>query len=244
MTDDLSRAGPLTRARPPWSRPMPGQGAGQRSVRPTSVHENCETGRLGTHSLALVVVTPTRNRARSKRAVLKHELQRELELPRGRRRGNLPGRVAIVVVGAVTRENDRIRVEEIGVIEYVERLRPKLQIESLADSDFLEKRSVDVDQTRSPHRPARHVPEGPGNRQSEGLRVEPVIHGSQDHRSLEVRIPVGCVGYIGVACSGIIETNHRRLGETTLSCNDPVPLPAADQLVLEPAGPASEVLSA
>ena len=32
-------------------------------------------------------------------------------------------------------------------------------------------------------------------------------------------------------------------GETTLSGDDPVPLPAADQKVLPPAGPASEVLA-
>src|SRR5712691_12402199 len=139
MTDDLSRAGPLTRARPPWSRPMPGQGAGQRSVRPTSVHENCETGRLGTHSLALVVVTPTLNRARSKRAVLKHELQRELELPRARgRRSDRRRRGGIPVAGAVALENDLTREREIGVIENIERFRPELQIESLADPNLLE----------------------------------------------------------------------------------------------------------
>jgi hypothetical protein len=63
---------------------------------------------------------------------------------------------------------------------------------------------------------------------------------SRDRRSLEVRIPVRCVGYIGVACPGIIKANHRREGEAALRGDDAVPLPAADQQVLESAGPAPE----
>src|SRR5215467_6906658 len=58
----------------------------------------------------------------------KDEFQSELELPRGPGCGNLPGRVAIGVIGAVAPENNRIRVEEIRVIEQIERLRPELQV--------------------------------------------------------------------------------------------------------------------
>jgi len=176
-------------------------------------------------------------------ATLKHQLQGKLELPRGRRRRNLPGRVAIGVFGAVANKNDRIRVEEIRVIEEIERLRPELQVKSLVDTELLEKRSVGVDQTGSPDRPARDVPKGSGNRQDEGLRIEPMIHGPQNRVPVKGRIPTGHVGDIGIASSGIVEANHRRLGEATLSGDDPVPLPAADQKVLPPGGPASEVLA-
>ena len=88
----------------------------------------------------------------------KDEFQSELELPRGPGRGNLPGRVAIGVIGAAARENNRIRVEEIRVIEHIERLRPELQVKLLVDTELLEKRSVGVDQTGSPDPPARDVP--------------------------------------------------------------------------------------
>ena len=60
----------------------------------------------------------------------KNELQRELELPREPRRGNLPGRLTVVA----SLENDIVRVNEIGVIENIEGLHPELHIQSLADS--------------------------------------------------------------------------------------------------------------
>ena len=69
---------------------------------------------------------------------LKHELQRELELSRGRRRGHLARRGIVGVAGAIASKNDRIRVEEVGVIQNIERFRPELLIESLADSELLE----------------------------------------------------------------------------------------------------------
>src|SRR5579864_1209457 len=60
---------------------------------------------------------------------LKDKFQRELEFPRGRRRRNLPGRLAV----AASLENDIVRVKEIGVIEDVEGFCPELHIHFLVD---------------------------------------------------------------------------------------------------------------
>ena len=108
--------------------------------------------------------------------------------------------------------------------------------------NFLKNEVVDVDQTRSSDRPARHVPKRARSWQHEGIWIEPVIHASQNHRSVKVWIPARNVGDIRIAGAGIIEANHRREGEATLRRDDAVPLPAADQLVLPPAGSASEAL--
>src|SRR5713226_5050842 len=122
------------------------------------------------------------------------ELQRELDLPRGRGRGPNGARRG-ADFGA--REDDLDWVLEIGVIEKIEDLRPELQIQSLADSDLLEQRSVHVNQTRATERSARHVPEGSLSRQQEGPRIEPLIRVLQNHRSFEVGVPVGCGGNTG-----------------------------------------------
>ena len=75
--------------------------------------------------------------------VSEHQLQRELDLPRGgRRRVDDSGRGTVVV----TREHNLIRVREIGVIENIERLGTELQIHFLINSYLLEQRSIDREQ--------------------------------------------------------------------------------------------------
>src|SRR6202140_3126456 len=70
--------------------------------------------------------------------------------------------------------------------------------------------------------------------------IEKLVGLTQNHWPFEVAIPVGYVGWMGVARSGIIRANQRREREPTLSREDTVPLPASDQLVHDPAGAASE----
>jgi len=148
-----------------------------------------------------------------------------VNLPRrGGRRRDRPGRGAIGVAGTATRENHLVRVREIGVIQNVEDLRSELRGPLLADSEPFEKWSVHVNQARPAERSARHVPEGPGNRQREGVRIEPVVDRPQNHRPFKVRIPVGYIGHILVACPGVIETDLRREREPVLRGDDPVPL--------------------
>ena len=80
------------------------------------------------------------------RALSKKQLQRELDLPRARGCvGDLPCRRA----ETGTRENDLVRNREIGVVENIEGLCPELQIPFLANSELLEKRSVEVGQVRA-----------------------------------------------------------------------------------------------
>src|SRR6266849_466906 len=178
----------------------------------------------------------TKGAASGSNARSEQELQRELDLPRGRGRvGKAPRRGA----EAVARENDLGRVLEIWVVEKIEDLRPELQLPSFADFDVLEQRSVNVPEVRTTERSARHVPEGPLNRQLEGPRIEPVIYCPQNHRSLKVRIPVGCVGLIGIAGPGSIGASQRREGEPAQKVDDSIPLPAANQLVHNPMGAAS-----
>src|SRR5713101_5258869 len=93
---------------------------------------------------------------------------------------------------------------------------------------------------RATDRSARHVAEGPWSRQPESPRIPPVIRCPQNHRSLKVRIPVGCVGILGVAGPGNIGASQRRVGESALSLEDSIPLPAADQLVHEATGTIAE----
>src|SRR3989442_13307180 len=66
------------------------------------------------------------------------QLQRELDLPRGR--GGIyndPARGAVLVA----LENHFVRVREIGVIQNIERLGTELQIQSLTDSHPFQERS-------------------------------------------------------------------------------------------------------
>src|SRR5437867_11260472 len=105
-------------------------------------------------------------------SLLKYDLQRELNLARGRGRlFNHARRWA----DSSARKNDLVRGREIGVIENIEGLRTELQIQFLVDGELLEQRCVEVDQPRAPQRSARHVPESPGSRHQEGHRVEPLI---------------------------------------------------------------------
>src|SRR5262249_34983049 len=73
---------------------------------------------------------------------------------------------------------------------------------------------------------------------------EPLIRLSQDHVSGKVRIPVGRVGLISIAGSGSIGANQGCERESSLSSDDAVPLPAADQLIYNSTGAASEALAA
>src|SRR3989441_2358740 len=179
-----------------------------------------------------------RDEFQNSRAKSKQELQRKLDLPRRRCRiCNDPTRRA--VLGAL--ENDLIRVREIRVIENIERLGPELQLQSLSDSDVLEQRRINVEQARTTERSATHVPEGPLCRQYKSSRVEPPIRSSQNHRPLKIRIPVRYVGVSGIAGPRSIGTSKRREGESARSPEASIPLPAADQLIQNPAA-ASEAL--
>src|SRR5438093_4041660 len=180
-----------------------------------------------------------RDEFQNSRAKSKQELQRELDLTRRCRRAvNGPDRGA--VLGA--RENHLIRVCEIGVIENIERLSAELHIQSFTDSDPLQERRVHVEHARATQRPASHVPEGTLGRQDKGSRIEESIGCSQNHRPLEVGIPVRYVGITGIASPGSIGTSQRREGESASKPDACVPLPAADQLVYDASGAASEAL--
>ena len=130
------------------------------------------------------------------------------------------------------------------MIEKVEGLRPELQSQCLGDGELLEQRRVEVDQARPPQRSARHVAESTRGGHQEGPRIEPLVRSSQNHRSLEVRIPIRYVRLAGVARPGWIGAHQRRERESTLPIEDPIPLPASDQMVLQPAGATRESLPA
>jgi len=51
--------------------------------------------------------------------------------------------------------------------------------------------------------------EGAGKGHLEGTGIEPVVHSTQNHRSLKVRIPVGYIDEIQVAGSGTVEAKQR-----------------------------------
>src|SRR2546426_12344421 len=104
------------------------------------------------------------------------QLQRELDLPRGRGRiGNLAGRLAIAVVRGVALEDDPIRVREIRAIEHIERFGAELQRLALPDGYPLEEGRVDAEQARAAERTASRVPEGSGGRHREGTGIKPVV---------------------------------------------------------------------
>ena len=131
------------------------------------------------------------------------EPQRELNLAAvsGRNRiGNGPCRRADVIAA---RENNQIGMTKVRVIERVEDLRPKLQIQSLFQRNPFEQRSIYVPHARSSKLVAPHVPKGSGRRRKEGVRIEisagllEPVH-TQNHFALEVGIPVGHVGIAAV----------------------------------------------
>src|SRR5438132_5903704 len=168
-----------------------------------------------------------------------NQLQRELDLSRGRGRiCNDPTRRAVIAA----RENNLIRVREIGVIQNIERLGAELHIQSLADSYPLQERRVDIEQARTTQRSARHVAEGALDRQHEGSRIEPLIRSPQNYRPLKIRIPVGYVGITVIAGPRSIGASQRREGESARNPEAAIPLPAADQLVHDPSGAACEAL--
>src|SRR5262249_54280166 len=170
------------------------------------------------------------------RSMLEHQPQRELDLPRGRgRRRNLAGRVANAVVGAVALPNDPIRVREIRMIENIEHFRAELQIHAFPDGNPLEQGRVDVKQARATERTPSRVAVGARSRHREGTGIEPAVHSARNYLPLKVWIQVGYVDGSSVAAAGIIEADQRRKGEAALSVEDPIPLPAPNQMV-HPAG--------
>src|SRR5438067_2399189 len=102
----------------------------------------------------------------------KQELQRELDLPRGRGRGNDPRGRAIVIA----RENDWVGRRKVGMVEEVEGLHPKLQIHVLSDAELLEQRGVKIGQPRPYECPARHIPESPGKWLQKSVGIEPLVY--------------------------------------------------------------------
>src|SRR5262249_29470255 len=103
-------------------------------------------------------------------------------------------------------------------------------------------RRIDIEQARSAKRAASNVPEGPLGGQHKSSRIEESIGCSQNHRPLEIRIPVRYVGVTGVASSGNIGAGQRCEGEPARNPGTGVRLPAADQLVYNASRAASEVL--
>src|SRR5262249_12061561 len=167
------------------------------------------------------------------------QLVRELDLTRRCRcTVNRPAR------GTVLRalENHLIRVREVGVIENIERLSAELHIQSLTNSDPLQERRIDIEQARPAQRPASHVPEGPLGGQQKRPRIEEPIGCSQNDRSFKVRIPVRHIGITGVAGTRNIRSGQRREGESACPPDAAIPLPAANQLVYDASGAASEAL--
>src|SRR5262249_58140655 len=107
----------------------------------------------------------------------------------------------------------------------------ELQIEGLTDLHPFEERRVEREQSRTAQCSTCHVAEGPLGRQHEGSRIEPLIRLPQNHWAMEVRIPIGYVRLIGVACPGNIGAGERCERKPPLQTDDPVPLPPADEPV-------------
>src|SRR5262249_23753992 len=128
--------------------------------------------------------------------------------------------------------------------ENIESLSTELEIVVLADFDPLEQRCVEIEQARPTQRPARHVPEGSLWCQHERFWIKPLIRFSQNHRTMEIRIPVGRIRLIGVASPRSIEPRQRREWKPALPSDDPVPLPTADQFVQHSSRTATEALPA
>src|SRR2546425_5142474 len=106
-----------------------------------------------------------------------HQLQRELDLPRGGGCvSNLAGRLAVTIVSAVALEDHLIRESEIHVIQNIERFRAELQRHALPDGDPLKQGRVEVEQARAAERTAPRVPEGAGKRHRESTGIKPVVH--------------------------------------------------------------------
>src|SRR5262249_24518155 len=119
----------------------------------------------------------------------------------------------------------------------------ELQSYAFPDRDPFKQGSVDVEQARAAQNTTSCVPEGAGNRHRESARVEPAIHGPQDHRTFEVWIDVSYVGRLrSVTGAGIIEANKRRERKYGLGGHDPIPLLAPNQMVQQSAGVAAKVL--
>src|SRR5262249_15950804 len=173
------------------------------------------------------------------------QLQRELELSRGRRRiCNLARRLAIAVVGAVALEDNLVRKREINVIQNIKRFRAELQRHALPDRNPLNQGRVDVEPAPAAERTPSNVPERAGCRHREGTRIEPVFNRPQNHWALKVRTQVRYVDQRSVAGAGAIETDQRRERKSTLSGDDSIPLPAPNQTVHPPADAAAKALPA
>src|SRR5262249_29610055 len=100
-------------------------------------------------------------------------------------------------------------------------------------------------ESRSRKSATRHVTEGPGRWQQEGIRIEipagflEPVH-SKNYLSCEIGIYKWNVGNPRIAISALIDANHRRHGEAALRVEDAIQLPVADQLVHESGGAAPE----
>ena len=130
-----------------------------------------------------------------------HELQRELDLARGRGgAGDDPCRG----VDGAPREHNRVRFRKVRVIENVESLRSKLQSPPLIDADLFDQRGVEGGQARPDDGPARHVPESPVGRRHERFRVKPFVRPSRNHRPAEGRV-------LGLSANDFLQAKSRQI---------------------------------
>ena len=101
------------------------------------------------------------------------------------------------------------------MVENVEKLRPKLKIEALVQSSFLESREIQFREARSCERITRDVAIGSGSGLDEGGRIE-VSRGSSGIEGVaEVRVPRGADGVAGVSVAGGVIAERGEKGSLT-----------------------------
>ena len=120
--------------------------------------------------------------------LLPQQLQAELNLPRGRgRRGNDARRCGRQHSRG-RREDDRVRIVEIGAIENIEQLGPELKVEPLREQEFFGHGEIGFREAGSLQEIARRGAVRVGQRLNERVRVEILPRAALDDRARKGRI--------------------------------------------------------
>ena len=122
------------------------------------------------------------------------------------------------------RADRRIRQSEVRVVENIERLRSKLQMESVADRDALEQREVPLLEARAGENVTSRIAEGETGRRYKCRGVKPAAHGAIAIRDDAARDAVRPLRAAGI---GHIDVERWRNSVPGLDRQDAVHLPAA-----------------
>src|SRR5260370_12706400 len=121
------------------------------------------------------------------------------------------------------------------MIDHVEELGAKLEVDTLHQVERLEQGSIHGEQARA----FEDVPAGISvetrPRQTEGMRVEPSSLLPYDNGAGESRIERNAIRVPGVAAPGLVESHQQRKWKTTLRGDHPVHLPSAEHYIGNPA---------